>query len=77
MEMKHTTGNKSFVQERVSFNAGISMVAATVVPQVSGEMSHAAFHDVTNHLIILALFLEIYSIFIALDLQLWYSQSTQ
>ena len=63
MKVKCVSGDRSFVHERVSLNAGMSMVVAALVPHVSGETLHAAFHVVTNRPIILALFLDVFVAF--------------
>ena len=52
MKVKYVSGDRSFVHERSSLNAGMSMVVAALVLQVSGETSHAAFHVVANRPII-------------------------
>ena len=54
--MKYTSSDRSFVHEQILLHAGMLMAAAVVLPHISGEILHAAFHDVTNHLIISALF---------------------
>ena len=63
MKGKYVSGDKSFVQERSSLNAGMSMVVAALVLQVSGETSHATFQVVANRLIISALFPEVFVAF--------------
>ena len=63
MKVKCVSGDRSFVHERISLNAGMSMVVAALVPHVSGETSHAAFHVVTNRPIISALFHDVFVAF--------------
>ena len=63
MKMKCVSSDRSFVHERSSLNAGMSMVVAALVLQVSGETSHAAFHVVANRPIISALFPEVFAAF--------------
>ena len=63
MKVKCVSGDRSFVHERSSLNAGMSMVVAALVLQVSGETSHAAFHVVVNRRIISALFPEVFVAF--------------
>ena len=63
MKVKCVSGDRSFVHERISLNAGMSKVVAALVPHVSGETSHAAFHVVTNRPIISALFPEVFVAF--------------
>ena len=56
MKVKCVSGDRSFIHERSSLNTGMSMVVAALVLQVSGKMSHLAFHVVANRSIISALF---------------------
>ena len=63
MKVKCVSGDRSFVHEQSSLNAGMSMVVAALVLQVSGETSHAAFHVVANLPIISALFPEVFAAF--------------
>ena len=63
MKVKCVSGDGSFVHERSSLNAGMSMAVAALVLQVSGETSHAAFHVVANRPIISALFPEVFVAF--------------
>ena len=63
MKVKCVSSNRSFVHERSSLNADMSMVVAALVPHVSGATSHVAFNVVTNRLIISALFPEVFVAF--------------
>ena len=63
MKVKCVSGDKSFIQERSLLNAGMSMVVAALVLQVSGETSHATFQVVANRPIITALFPEVFVAF--------------
>ena len=65
MKVKCVSSDRSFVHERSSLNAGMSMVAAALVPHVSGATSHVAFHVVTDRPIISALFPEVFVAFSA------------
>ena len=58
MKVKCVNCDRSVVHERILLNAGMSMVVAVLVPHVSRETLHAAFHVITNRPIILALFPE-------------------
>ena len=63
MKVKCVSSDRSFVHERSLLNAGMSMVAAALVPHVTGATSHVAFHVVTNRPIISALFPEVFVAF--------------
>ena len=63
MKEKCVSGDRSFVHERISLNAAMSMVVAVHVPHAFGETSHTALHVVTNHSILSAMFPDVFVAF--------------
>ena len=71
MKVKVVSGDSSFVHKRILLNTGRSKVESALVPHVSGEASHAAFHVVIRQPIILALFPEVFVAFLCTGALAW------